>query len=251
MKRCFTIAVLLLASPAANAGDSYSFDIGGRTIHIDTPRDCNSPSCVSVSIPGVYEQGPKRTKRARANPQGDPQTKAAPQPAPTVSSRPAEPANTAPAPTTTAVAPATNPAPAAPTQGAEPAAQAVTPAPGPLVATAPASAVAASPVPASHPAASPLGTWQTEAKQGLVRIEPCGTDLCGYSVDAASNQNGDQVLINMKPGSDAKWSGRIHDPKSGSNYDSTIVLKGADTLQVQGCALGGMFCGGQTWSRLN
>jgi hypothetical protein len=28
-------------------------------------------------------------------------------------------------------------------------------------------------------------------------------------------------------------------------------LNGPDALRVQGCAFGGMFCGGQTWSRLN
>ena len=82
-----------------------------------------------------------------------------------------------------------------------------------------------------------------------MRIEQCGPNLCGYSVDK-SNQNGEQVLINMKPGND-KWSGRILDPTSGSTYDSTIALKGADSLRVQGCAFGGVFCGGQTWTRVN
>jgi uncharacterized protein (DUF2147 family) len=86
---------------------------------------------------------------------------------------------------------------------------------------------------------------------GKVRIEPCVPNLCGYSVHAKSNQNGQQVLINMKPGKGSKWHGRIHDPNTGSNYDSTIALKGPDLLRVQGCAFGGMFCGGQTWSRLN
>ena len=33
--------------------------------------------------------------------------------------------------------------------------------------------------------------------------------------------------------------------------NSTIALKGPERLRVQGCAFGGMFCGGQTWSRLN
>ena len=55
---------------------------------------------------------------------------------------------------------------------------------------------------------SPLGVWLTEEKEGKVRIEQCGANLCGYSVDKKSNQNGEQVLINMKPGKD-KWSGRI------------------------------------------
>ena len=55
----------------------------------------------------------------------------------------------------------------------------------------------------------------------------------------------------MKPGKEQKWSGRILDPNTGSTYDSTISLKGGDRLRVQGCAFGGMFCGGQTWTRVN
>ena len=119
------------------------------------------------------------------------------------------------------------------------------------------STIIASSAPAPAPrqpaaaANSPVGMWLSEEKEGKIRIEQCGPNLCGYSVDARSNQNGEQVLINMKPTRDAKWSGRILDPKSGSTYDSTIALKGSDSLRVQGCAFGGMFCGGQTWSRLN
>jgi uncharacterized protein (DUF2147 family) len=125
------------------------------------------------------------------------------------------------------------------------------PAPPPVVATAPPAAAPKPPAPPVQTANSPLGVWLTEEKEGKVRIEQCGANLCGYSVDAKSNQNGEQVLINMKPGKDSKWSGRILDPNTGSTYDSTIALKGSDTLRVQGCAFGGMFCGGQTWSRVN
>ena len=80
------------------------------------------------------------------------------------------------------------------------------------------------------------------------RAETAARNLVGQPCGA--NQNGEQVLINMKPGKD-KWSGRIFDPNSGSTYDSTIALKGSNSLRVQGCAMGGMFCGGQTWTRLN
>src|ERR1700676_5572295 len=80
MRRLLAIAALLLANSAAHAGNnSYSFEVGGRTIHIDAPSDCDSPSCVSISIPGVDESDPKRAKRARANPQTNPQAKADPQ----------------------------------------------------------------------------------------------------------------------------------------------------------------------------
>jgi uncharacterized protein (DUF2147 family) len=29
-----------------------------------------------------------------------------------------------------------------------------------------------------------------------------------------------------------------------------MAMKGTNSLRVQGCAFGGMFCGGQTWKRV-
>ena len=175
----------------------------------------------------------------------------APAPASTSPEAPAATANVAPADTISSAPPAASaPAP----QVQQEAAPAPVPRPGlvpaaPVVATAPTAAPVQKPAQASS-ANSPLGVWLTEEKEGKVRIEQCGANLCGYSVNAKSDQKGEQILINMKPGKD-KWSGRIFDPNSGSTYDSTIALRGPDSLRVQGCALGGMFCGGQTWSRVN
>ena len=282
MKKCLAIAVLLLASSLTTAQAQYTFEYGGRTITIDPDRG-------TVSIPGVYDNSGKKAKRPRGE-EGDldrpgkkapQQAKSAPQAAPEAATptapapaeqaaapaaAPTAPAPAAPAATsrsepstaTAAVAPADTaaPAPAAPAapQVQQNAAPAVPPAPAPVAAPAPPppqqkqAAVPAASAPSS--ANSPLGVWLTEEKEGKVRIEPCGPNLCGYSVDKKSNQNGEQVLINMKPGKE-KWSGRIFDPNSGSTYDSTIALKGTDSLRVQGCAFGGMFCGGQTWTRVN
>jgi uncharacterized protein (DUF2147 family) len=267
MTRLFAIAALLLASSAAQA--QYQFDYGGRTIRIDPDRG-------TVSIPGVYDNSGRRTKRSHNDSDADHPRKPAPQQAKVDPHAPdpgAAPAEQAPAPapaiappdasTATAnVTPTDTPTSAPPVTGTaapqlqQDAAPTPDPAPppAPVVATAPAAPAQTQPAPSPVAAASaktPLGVWLTEEKEGKVRIEQCGTNLCGYAVDAKSNQNGEQVLINMKPGKDSKWSGRILDPNTGSTYDSTIALKGSDTLRVQGCAFGGMFCGGQTWSRLN
>jgi uncharacterized protein (DUF2147 family) len=271
MKKCLAIAVLLLASSLTAAQAQYSFEYGGRTITIDPDRG-------TVHIPGVYDNTGKKAKRLRGE-EGDldrpgrkapQQAKSAPQAAPEATTPPAPaPAEQAAAPAAVPTAPATTsrgepstataavappdtaaPAPPAAPQAAPPA----PPAPAPVAAPAPlppqqkqATAPAASTPPSAN---SPVGVWLTEEKEGKVRIEPCGPNICGYSVDKKSNENGEQVLINMKPGKD-KWSGRIFDPNSGSTYDSTIALKGTDSLRVQGCAFGGMFCGGQTWTRVN
>jgi uncharacterized protein (DUF2147 family) len=260
-KGLLVVAAFALASTAAQA--QYTFEYGGRTIRVDPDRG-------TVSIPGVYDNTGRRSKRSRSDQDSersrkqtpeqakiDPQAPAA---APTTEQAPAPaPANASPQPSAaTATLPSsdtitsTQPAAGAPApQMQQDAAPAPRPAPPPMVATAPPAAPVAPPVSAVQAANSPLGVWLTEEKEGKVRIEQCGANLCGYSVDSKSNQNAEEVLINMRPGKDAKWSGRILDPKSGSTYDSTIALKGPDTLRVQGCAFGGMFCGGQTWSRVN
>ena len=258
MKVVVAAAALLLSSTLAHAGDSYSFDIGGRSVTIHAPRGCDSPSCISVSIPGVFSYGPKRGARLeidRDDDEVETPTAAAPVvvPPPPVQSR-VEPT---PPPAVAATPPAAPKAADAAPVEAKPAPEAAQPQRQPASPTVVASAPVSAPVrqqQAPAPAApqvanSPLGIWLTEEKEGKVRIEACGSNLCGYSIDARTNQNKEKVLINMRP-TGAKWSGRIHDPKGGGTYDSTIALKGSDRLRVQGCAFGGMFCGGQTWTRV-
>jgi uncharacterized protein (DUF2147 family) len=255
MKTLLAIAALLLASTAAQA--QYTFEYGGRTIRIDPDRG-------TVSIPGVYDNTGHKPKRAKSQEatrkqksqqeaKTDSQSAPSPAAAPPV---PAPPPAAAPSTPTAAAAPndaANEPQPSPPNIPVPQTQKTAVPSlpTAPTVATATPPPVA-SPVTstAAAQANSPIGVWLTEEKEGKIRIEQCGANLCGYAVDQKSLENGEQVLINMKPGKD-KWSGRILDPNTGSTYDSTIALKGSDILRVQGCAFGGMFCGGQTWTRVN
>jgi uncharacterized protein (DUF2147 family) len=240
MKKLYILAALLMATTAAHAGNSISFELEGHRIHIEAPNHCDSLSCIKISAPGLSGFGLKDLKSAHddddvadntapvQNSTVAPVSQAVAAPQPSVAAVGSAPA-TAPATVTTATSSPTAPADVAP--AAQPA---ETSAPRPA-------AIAAAPV----QAATPLGVWATEENKGNVRVEPCGPNLCGYAV-----KTGEKVLINMKP-SDTKWVGQIHDPDSGRNYDSTIAMKGPNSLRVQGCALGGLFCGGQTWSRVS
>jgi Uncharacterized protein conserved in bacteria (DUF2147) len=243
MKKLYIIAALLMASTAAHAGNSVSFEIEGHKIRIEAPKNCDQLSCIKISAPGLSGfnfKGLKSNDDDVADTATPPAQDTAPAPtvqatapqpvAPVVNGAPPLPAttvaSTAPAPVANDVAPV-SPAPVAP----------VAPAPQPAP-------VAAAPAPAPAPT-TPLGVWATEEDKGNIRIEQCGQNLCGYAV-----KTGERILINMKP-SDAKWTGLIHDPDSGRNYDSTIAMRGTNVLKVQGCAFGGMFCGGQTWRRVS
>jgi uncharacterized protein (DUF2147 family) len=183
MKRFFCLAILtLLGSPAY--ASSYSFVVAGHAIHIEAPRHCRSTSCVSVSIPGIYE-----TRRRRDGHDDDaPAVAAAPvrpvEQAPVVAPAASKPA-TQPQPVTAAPPPpppavtkptaAIAPAPAAPPATVQPsntpAAPALAPPPAPVSpaannppaqpavaappATKPAQAVAPAPPPATHPSTTP------------------------------------------------------------------------------------------------
>ena len=236
MKKLYILAALLMATTSAHAG-GITLQINGERVRVEAPRNCNAISCVKITAPGyngtlgnidLKGMGSKRKDDDVAD--TVPAAPAPPAPAPAQAAAPQPPAQT----TVAAATPArTEVAPPAPPPPPAPVAAAPAPQPAPVAAAA-----------ASDPN-SPLGIWSTEENKGNVRIEECGGNLCGYSVNT-----GARILINMKP-QGAKWTGRIHDPDSGRNYDSTIALKSSNTLKVQGCAFGGMFCGGQTWKRVS
>jgi uncharacterized protein (DUF2147 family) len=113
-------------------------------------------------------------------------------------------------------------------------------------------------------AASPKGDWLVEDKSAIIRIDSCGSALCGAIVwakkqDGVDENNPDpakrsrpimglQLLLGMKPGNDGRWDGDIYNPENGKTYTSRMWLKSDDTLRVEGCVLG-FLCGGQDWTR--
>ena len=66
MIRVQLAAMLVMASTAAHAQRAVDFEVDGQKIHIGAARGCDALSCVSVSIPGVFEMGPKRRPGGRA-----------------------------------------------------------------------------------------------------------------------------------------------------------------------------------------
>ena len=250
-------ALFLASTAAAHAGNSISFQIEGQHIRIETPRNCASLDCVTIVAPGLSD---KPIKLNNINLKGlgskDDDVDTTPAPATTAQPTPApvqqQPVQQAPVQATApAVAAPAAPAPtvaAAPSVGFDNTVQ-----PAPAAAPVAPSPVAVAPAPAPAPVAAapaqvantPIGIWATEENKGNVRVEQCGANLCGYA-----QKTNERILINMKP-EGSKWSGRIHDPDSGRNYDSTIAMKGPNAMRVQGCAFGGMFCGGQTWKRVS
>ena len=122
-------------------------------------------------------------------------------------------------------------------------------------------------------AAEPIGKWLTKDNNATVAIAHCGDALCGtivalrepndpatgkpktdiYNPDAAKRERsviGVQIVFDMKPSGTAdKWDGQVYNAEDGKTYTGSITLTSASTLDLKGCALGGLICKTQTWNR--
>jgi uncharacterized protein (DUF2147 family) len=282
MKRFCYVAALMMLCSSAYAGSSFSFVVGGHRIHIEAPRHCRAASCVSVSIPGVYEAGRKRD-RDDADDAGN--TPPPAKPPEQVLAPPAAPV-TCKASTVASAPPPASPVIVKPSvvtkqESAAPPPPVIEPPkvvpPPPLAA--PVEKPIAKPIETARPAPdattpriskalheiadaepdTPLGDWQTEGKKGSVRIEQCGHALCGYVLDSVSGATGNAMLINMEPktasvaedsSNASEWSGSIYSRNGGRTYYATVAIKGPNSLRVEACALGRFFCSGNNWNRI-
>ena len=123
-------------------------------------------------------------------------------------------------------------------------------------------------------AAEPTGMWLTQTGGSRIRLADCGGALCGTIVwlkepndpdtgkpktdknnsDAAKRSRpllGVQIVLGMKPAGAGKWTGQVYNAEDGKTYSGNLTYSGGDSLQLQGCALGGLVCKSQTWTKVN
>jgi uncharacterized protein (DUF2147 family) len=106
------------------------------------------------------------------------------------------------------------------------------------------------------------GLWRSPTRESgawiTVRVGSCEDapqQRCGVVEGAHDGANpevvGEQVLRGLERQPDGSWAeGRIIRPIEGTVYHTRIRLAGEDVLQVQGCALLGLICKDQTWTRM-
>jgi uncharacterized protein (DUF2147 family) len=113
-------------------------------------------------------------------------------------------------------------------------------------------------------AAEPIGEWLVANGGARIRIEPCANALWGViswtrepgvdheNPDPAKRDRpmvGVPILRAMKPVSPNRWEGEVYNAQNGKMYSANISLLSDDVLKIQGCVLGGIFCGGENWTR--
>ncbi len=101
------------------------------------------------------------------------------------------------------------------------------------------------------------GRWANAKRSVIVKVSRCGDAYCG-TISWASAHNrekgttpGTRVLSDLKPAGEGVYKGRAFEPKRDISGSATVRQVGPDVMIVKGCAVMGLFCKEQRWTRIS
>jgi uncharacterized protein (DUF2147 family) len=103
------------------------------------------------------------------------------------------------------------------------------------------------------------GQWKNPIGSAIIAIAPCGDVLCGKVVWASARGQreaspstphvvGTVVLTGLKPAHD-RWIGTLFIPDDNVHVAARLQLLGDRQLKLTGCAVAGLLCRSQIWTR--
>jgi uncharacterized protein (DUF2147 family) len=101
------------------------------------------------------------------------------------------------------------------------------------------------------------GRWANPKHSVIVSVTRCGDALCG-TVSWATPKNkdrgvtpGTRVLTGLKPLGGGVYRGRALEPKRNISGSATVHQDGPNVMVVKGCAVMGLLCKEQRWTRVS
>jgi uncharacterized protein (DUF2147 family) len=121
----------------------------------------------------------------------------------------------------------------------------------------------ASLTPASAAPAAPVeGRWTNPKHSIVIEVARCGPAWCGTVVAATAkakanarkggteNLIGTRILSGARPVGNGVYKGRGFVPRRNISAPATIRQRGPNVMEVEGCALAGLLCKEQRWTRV-
>lgn len=101
------------------------------------------------------------------------------------------------------------------------------------------------------------GKWANPKRSVIVHVAPCGNALCGIiSWASAHNRErgttpGTRVLTDLRSIGDGTYKGNAYDPKHEVSGTALVRQDGPNVMIVKGCAVWGIVCKEQRWTRVS
>jgi uncharacterized protein (DUF2147 family) len=110
--------------------------------------------------------------------------------------------------------------------------------------------------------ASVEGRWTNPKRSIVIEVDRCGPAWCATVVAASAkakanarkggtqNLIGTRILTGARPVGNGVYKGRGFIPRRNISAPATIRQLGPNVMEVEGCALGGLLCKEQRWTRV-
>lgn len=101
------------------------------------------------------------------------------------------------------------------------------------------------------------GRWKNPKGSVIVNVARCGEGYCGTVSWASTNNRekgvrpGTRVLSDLRPQGDGFYKGRAFEPKRNISGSAIVHQVGPNVMIVKGCAVMGLFCKEQRWTRIS
>lgn len=101
------------------------------------------------------------------------------------------------------------------------------------------------------------GRWANPHRSVIVNVSRCGDAFCGTVSWANANNRqkgttpGTRVLSGLKSQGDGVYKGSAYEPKRDLHGSATVRQEGPNVMVVKGCAIMGLFCKEQRWTRIS
>ena len=108
------------------------------------------------------------------------------------------------------------------------------------------------------------GHWQNPKHTTVVNVSRCGPgpQYCAVVLKASAKAQRNAAkggtlhyigteILRVKPTGDGVFSGTAFDPESNMHVPATVRFVGPGTIEIQGCALFGLICKIQRWTKVN
>ena len=101
------------------------------------------------------------------------------------------------------------------------------------------------------------GKWANPKHSVVVNVSRCGDAYCGTVIWASAKNRergttpGTRVLSDLRPAGDGIYKGSAFEPKRQMRGSATVRQVNPNVMIVKGCAVLGVICKEQRWTRVN
>jgi uncharacterized protein (DUF2147 family) len=107
------------------------------------------------------------------------------------------------------------------------------------------------------------GRWTNPKHSTLVHVTRCdGNSYCAIVLKASAKAQANArkggtehfigtEILRVRDSGDGQFKGKAFDPESNMHVPATVRFVGPGTIEIQGCALFGLICKIQRWTKVN